>query len=88
LIASVEVALTRPAATLTRRLGLADVPNETPWLALLPAKVGVTPPTLKPALARMARLAISTDPNAAPAPMATLSFPDAEAPVPMAMVSS
>lgn len=37
LMASVELALTRPAATLTRRPGAAAVPNDTPWLAVLPA---------------------------------------------------
>jgi hypothetical protein len=88
LTASVEPAAIRPAATLTSRVSLPTEPNETPWLAVLAAKVGCAPPTVKFALAAVVRLAISLAPKTAPAPMATLLTPVLVAPAPMAMPPS
>jgi hypothetical protein len=84
----VESDVIRPAATLTSRLGSVALPKDTPRVAVLPAKSGVTPPTAKELLAPIAKLAISVAPKVAPVPMATLSAPVVVAFVPMAMPPS
>jgi hypothetical protein len=86
LTASVENWLMRPAPTLTRRAVSDWRPNEMPWVSAESWNVGVWPPTVKPALAGMAKFASSVAPNVALPPMAPLLLPVTVVLVPMAMV--